>query len=122
MCQLLKQVCRTLTQPSQWFYTPPQKRGIDPVAEAEVFLAYGKQKEAVRVLEYTIQLEPDNLPAHLLLLQAYTFEANAFKYKQLAQRLHDQLSHTPTWVIIVQEGLRLLPEDSFFRQMATASP
>ena len=46
---------------SPWRYVPPQERLIDPIGEAEVFLAYGKRQEAVRVLRHTLRQQPDNL-------------------------------------------------------------
>ena len=55
-------------------YVPPQERLIDPIGEAEVFLAYGKRQEALRVLRHTLRQQPDNLEAKVLLLQTLALQ------------------------------------------------
>ncbi|MEQ6289665.1 FimV family protein [Vogesella sp. GCM10023246] len=96
-------------------FVPPQERGIDPVAEAEVFLSYGKRKEALRVLLYTVQVEPDNLSAQLLLLQTHAYLLDVQSYIDLAQQLQPQLAHLPVWHIVAAEGRELAPYHPLFR-------
>lgn len=96
-------------------FVPPQERGIDPVAEAEVFLSYGKRKEALRVLQYTVKLEPDNLSAQLLLLQTHAYLLDVKSYIDLAQQLQAQLTHLSIWHIVAAEGRELAPHHPLFR-------
>ncbi|SCK15158.1 FimV family protein [Vogesella sp. LIG4] len=96
-------------------FVPPQDRGIDPVAEAEIFLSYGKRKEALRVLLYTVKLEPDNLAAQLLLLQTHAYLLDTRAYIELAQQLHPRLSQLPVWQVIAAEGRELAPRHPLFQ-------
>lgn len=96
-------------------FVPPQQRGIDPIAEAEIFLSYGKRKEALRVLLYTVKHEPDNLPAQLLLLQTYAYLLDSHAYIALAQYLQPRLAHLPVWQIITAEGRELAPRHPLFQ-------
>lgn len=95
-------------------YTKPRDRGIDPVGEAEVFLAYGRTKEAVRVLKDTLVDEPDNLAAKVALLRAYSSEGNANAYTKLAIDLSDVLQEDPIWLTIQKTGRELNPTHPLF--------
>ena len=108
LAERVETICERL-QLRPWRYVPPQARGIDPVAEAEVFLAYGRRKEALRVLQYTVEHEPDNLPAKLLLLQTLAYLRDAKGYHHLARQLQPQLQHLAVWRVIQQEGRELAP-------------
>lgn len=99
-------------------FVPPQERGIDPVGEAEVFLSYGKRKEALRVLLYTVKVEPDNLAAQLLLLQTHAYLLDARSYIELAQQLQPRLSQLPVWQVIAAEGRELAPRHPLFQAAA----
>ncbi len=96
-------------------FVPPQQRGIDPVAEAEIFLSYGERKEALRVLLYTVKHEPENLAAQLLLLQTYAYLLDSHAYIALAQSLEPRLAHLPIWQIIASEGRELAPRHPLFQ-------
>ena len=56
-----------------WRFVPPRERLIDPVGEAEVYLAYGRRQEALRVLRHAQREEPHNLEIKLLLLQTLAY-------------------------------------------------
>ncbi|WP_174874774.1 type IV pilus assembly protein FimV [Vogesella oryzae] len=96
-------------------FVPPQDRGIDPVAEAEIFLSYGKRKEALRVLLYTVQVEPENLSAQLLLLQTHAYLLDVHSYVELAQQLQPRLAHLSVWEVVAAEGRELAPHHPLFQ-------
>lgn len=95
-------------------YTKPRHRGIDPVGEAEVFLAYGRTKEAVRVLRDTLQDEPDNLAANVTLLRAYSSDRNVRAYSSLAKDLHGALRDQAVWSTIQRNGREMDPNNPLF--------
>ncbi|EEG10252.1 conserved hypothetical protein [Pseudogulbenkiania ferrooxidans 2002] len=105
---LLRKLWKAIT------YKPPKARGIDPVAEAEVFLAYGKTGEAVRVLKDVLDEDPDNMPAKVALLRAYSSNRNAKAYSQLARDVHARLHGQPVWKTIQQNGRDLDPANPLF--------
>ncbi len=103
---------------SPWRYVPPQERLIDPIGEAEVFLAYGKRQEAVRVLRHTLRQQPDNLEAKVLLLQALAYLRDSQAYCTLARELAPMLSGKALWHTICREGQALAPADPLFLYQA----
>ncbi|WP_235445726.1 type IV pilus assembly protein FimV [Gulbenkiania mobilis] len=97
-------------------YVKPRDRGIDPVGEAEVFLAYGKVSEAVRVLKVTVREEPDNLPAKITLLRAYSHSGDSKAYSLLARDVESRLQGQPVWKTIQQHGRELDPTNPLFNR------
>jgi pilus assembly protein FimV len=95
-------------------YVKPRHRGIDPVGEAEVFLAYGKTREAVRVLRDTLADEPDNLAAKVTLLRAYSSERDIRAYAMLAHDLQGSLQGQPVWHTIQRNGRDMDPTNPLF--------
>ncbi|OWY37741.1 pilus assembly protein FimV [Xenophilus sp. AP218F] len=95
-------------------YTSPSQRGIDPVGEAEVYLAYGKTRQAVRVLKDSLRDDPDNLSAKVVLLRAYSTEKNREAYISLARDVQAQVQGQPVWRTIQENGRQLDPLDPLF--------
>jgi pilus assembly protein FimV len=103
-----KKVWRTLR------YTKPRHRGIDPVGEAEVFLAYGRTKDAVRVLRDALHDEPDNLAAKVTLLRAYSSDGNVRAYSTLARDVQESLRGKAVWSTIQRNGRDMDPGNPLF--------
>lgn len=103
---------------SPWRYVPPRERLIDPIGEAEVFLAYGKRREAFQVLSHTLRCEPDNLEAKMLLLQTLAYLRDIPGYCKLARELAPQLSGQPSWQTICTAGQELAPYEPLFMYQA----
>ncbi|MBA8734175.1 type IV pilus assembly protein FimV [Chromobacterium violaceum] len=95
-------------------YTKPVQRGIDPVGEAEVFLAYGRTREAVRVLKDSLKDDPDNLHAKVALLRAYSNARDSKAYVSLARDVHPQVQGQPVWHTIRENGRELAPQEPLF--------
>lgn len=109
---------RGLLSHSPWRYVPARERLIDPVAEAEVFLAYGKRREALRVLQHTLDREPDNLEAKVLLLQTLAYLRDVPAYCALARELQPVLAGKHCWLTICAEGQALAPYEPMFMHQA----
>lgn len=99
-------------------YKKPRARGIDPVGEAEVFLAYGRNRDAVRVLKDALRDEPDNLAAKVALLRAYSSSSDSKAYCSLARDVQHQVKDQPVWHTIQENGRRLAPQDPLFAAKA----
>ncbi|WP_434632672.1 type IV pilus assembly protein FimV [Chromobacterium sp. CV08] len=95
-------------------YTKPTHRGIDPVGEAEVYLAYGRTREAVRVLKDSLKDDPDNLHAKVALLRVYSRDRNRKAYALLARDVREQVQGQPVWRTIQENGRQLDPQDPLF--------
>lgn len=68
--------------PSTMAYSPSQldaNGDVDPIAEADVYLAYGKDEEAQKILREALRTTPNRLPIHLKLAEIQA------KHKELKQ-------------------------------------
>jgi pilus assembly protein FimV len=99
-------------------YTKPSARGIDPVGEAEVFLAYGRVDEAIRALESTLSDEPDNLEVQVTLLRAYSRRHDATAYSSLAAKVSPRLQGKAVWTTIQKAGRELDPANPLYHQVS----
>ena len=90
-------------------------RGIDPVVEAEVFLAYGRSQEAVQVLSTALADTPDDTEMQVLMLRALADLDDTARFTALASDLQPKLHQQPIWRQIQQTGHRLAPEHPLFR-------
>ncbi|WP_231588907.1 MULTISPECIES: FimV family protein [Aquitalea] len=99
-------------------YKKPRARGIDPVGEAEVFLAYGRSSDAVRVLKEAMKDEPQNLSIKVTLLRAYSSAGNCKAYCRLARDVQAQVKDQPVWRTIQENGRLLAPQDPLFAAKA----
>lgn len=80
---------------SSMMYSPSQLDAggdVDPIAEADVYLAYGRDKQAEEILLEALRLHPDRLNVRLKLLEIYaqrrdtvTFAAMATEVFQMAE-------------------------------------
>ena len=95
-------------------YVKPAHRGIDPIGEAEVYLAYGRTREAVRVLKDSLQDDPDNLHAKVALLRAYSSARDSEAYVLLARDVQSQVQGQPVWRTIQENGRELAPQEPLF--------
>ena len=63
---------------------------VDPIAEADVYMAYGRDAQAEEILREALQRDPNRTPVHAKLLEIYakrndtrSFESSALKLKSL---------------------------------------
>ncbi len=62
------------TPASTMAYSPSQldaNGDVDPIAEADVYLAYGKEDEAIKILAEALRSAPDRLNIHIKLAEIY---------------------------------------------------
>lgn len=94
---------------------------IDPVAEAEVFMAYDQDAKARDLLEAALQQEPDNVNARLLLIKIYGKENNKAAYERTARALYPSLIDTQLilWEKIARLGRKMDPQNPLYQPTAT---
>ena len=90
-------------------------RRIDPIGEAEVFLAYGRSKDALRVLRTALCQEPGNLKIKVVMLRALAELNDVPGFIRLAREVQAPLSGQPGGQQICETGQRLQPENPLFR-------
>jgi pilus assembly protein FimV len=112
--------------PSSMMYSPSQLDAggdVDPVAEADVYLAYGRDKQAEEILTDALRLHPDRLPVHLKLLEIHAqrndtkaFEATATRVFDLTEGLGED------WAQARQMGYALDPQNPLYQPPSTGMP
>ena len=64
--------------------------GVDPVAEADVYMAYGRDAQAEEILLEALKTDPSRLAISLKLLEIYSGQKNLGKFEGIAQGLKNQ--------------------------------
>ncbi|WP_180682408.1 FimV/HubP family polar landmark protein [Tepidicella baoligensis] len=103
---------------SSMMYSPSQLDAggdVDPVAEADVYLAYGRDRQAEEILQEAIRLHPERLPARLKLLEIYAQRNDVNAFNAAAAEVHDLTGGTgPQWQQAREAGLKVDPDNPLY--------
>jgi pilus assembly protein FimV len=95
---------------------------VDPIAEAEVFLSYGRHAQAEDILKDAIQKSPERYELHLKLLNMYAESSNVSSFELLAVELFSQLgSNSPIWTQVSELGLKVDPDNKLYHRAKDAN-
>ncbi len=96
---------------------------VDPVAEADVYMAYGRDLQAEEILKEAMRTNPERLPVRTKLLEVYAkrrdikgFEVVALELFALTQGQGDD------WARARQLGLQIDPANPLYNDGAAAVP
>lgn len=64
--------------------------GVDPVAEADVYMAYGRDAQAEEILLDALKTDPGRSAVYLKLLEIYSGRKDAKQFESMARSLHAQ--------------------------------
>jgi len=89
---------------------------VDPISEADVYLAYGRHQQAEDILREALEKEPDRHEIKLKMLEVFFAAKNRESFEQQAQELHDALGNEsdPIWAKVVTMGAQLCPGSDLF--------
>ncbi|MDR0246841.1 MAG: LysM peptidoglycan-binding domain-containing protein [Burkholderiales bacterium] len=88
---------------------------VDPLAEADVYLAYGRAQQAEEILQDALKRGPDRQDVYLKLLEVYADQKKTTEFEATAQQLHDLTrGKGEYWRRAVDIGRRLLPGNTLF--------
>lgn len=89
---------------------------VDPSAEADVYIAYGKHQQAEELLLTSIKEEPDRLDLRLKLMEVYHATGNADSFLTHANHLNGAMDdqNTALWDKAVVMGRELCPGNELF--------
>lgn len=91
---------------------------VDPIAEAEVYMAYGRDAQAEEILKDAIQKDPERQELKLKLLEIYQATANKGAFESLASDIYAKVGPADaSWSKVTAMGQKLDPENSLY-QMA----
>lgn len=89
---------------------------VDPIAEAEVYMAYGRDAQAEEILKDAISKEPKRYELHLKLLEMYAASKNVSAFETIAGELYTSLGAAdPTWAKVVEIGQKLEPSNPLYQ-------
>lgn len=88
---------------------------VDPIAEAEVYMAYGRGSQAEEILKDAILKEPKRYELHLKLLEIYVENKDAASFETIAGELYTTLgADDPVWAKVATMGAKLEPENPLY--------
>ena len=103
---------------SSTFYPDSQlevAQELDPVAEAEVYLAYGKDVPAEEILKEGLQQDPTRVAIHLKLLGIFAKRGDAKSFDSMAREVGALVqSSGPDWVQVQEMGRSLDPSNPLY--------
>jgi pilus assembly protein FimV len=86
---------------------------VDPVAEAEIFLAYGRDAQAEELLKEALENSPRRYEIHLKLLQIYANRKDAKSFEKVARDLQQGTGGSgEIWDQAVALGYQVDPENA----------
>lgn len=90
---------------------------VDPVAEAEVYLAYGRDETAEEILKDAVVKNPDRNELKIKLLEIYHQRNDIQAFETLAEELYAALAgrRDKNWEKVEEMGRKLNPENPMFR-------
>lgn len=89
---------------------------VDPIAEAEVYMAYGRDAQAEEILKDAISKEPKRYELHLKLLEMYAANKNVSAFETIAGELYTTLgAEDPTWEKVSEIGQKLEPNNPLYQ-------
>jgi pilus assembly protein FimV len=88
---------------------------VDPIAEADVYMAYGRDAQAEEILKEALQKDPKRLAVHSKLLEIYATRKDQRAFETTARQLQDASGGSGAeWEKAVALGLSVDPENSLY--------
>ena len=104
---------------SSMVYSPSQLDAaddVDPVAEADVYLAYGRDLQAEEILKEAAGTTPGRLAVHTKLLEIYAKRRDARSFEATAIQAYKLTGDgTPDWARICETGLSIDPSNPMYQ-------
>lgn len=100
-------------------YSPSQLDAIDdvdPVAEADVYMAYGRDLQAEEILKDALGSNPARLAIHQKLLEIYAKRNDAHNFEAIAAQAFELTAgQGQEWDRICELGLSIDPDNAFYQ-------
>lgn len=88
---------------------------VDPVAEADVYIAYGRDAQAEEILKEALRTQPDRHPVRLKLLEIYANRKDLRSFEMLASELYGMTKGgTDEWHQAARLGAVLAPNNPLY--------
>jgi len=104
---------------SSMVYSPSQLDAaddVDPVAEADVYLAYGRDLQAEEILKEALRAHPDRLAIHLKLLEIYAKRRDVRTFEAIANEVHRLTEgEGDDWSRVCELGQGIDPDNALYQ-------
>ena len=88
---------------------------VDPVAEADVYMAYGRDAQAEEILLEALQKDPNRTAIHAKLLEIYANRKSLKQFETLASELYAVTAGVgPEWAKVAAMGVGLDPANPLY--------
>jgi pilus assembly protein FimV len=94
---------------------------IDPIVEADVYLAYRRYQQAESLIQNALAKQPDRQDLQAKLLEIYYASKNADSFQSVAEALYVNLGSNPDnelWQRVLPMGRELCPDHALFSSSA----
>lgn len=97
---------------------------VDPIAEAEVYMAYGRDAQAEEILKEAIVKTPDRHEIRVKLLEIYAARRNTAAYAAVAGDLYAALGNksSPLWDKAAEMGRSIDPTNPLYGGVQSEAP
>lgn len=90
--------------------------GVDPIAEADVYMAYGRNAQAEEILLDALKTDPERHAIHLKLLEIYAARSSARQFEGIANQLYGQTQgQGEAWAQAARLGRELDPDNPLYQ-------
>jgi len=97
--------------------------GVDPVAEADVYMAYGRDAQAEEILLDALKTDPGRTGVHLKLLEIYAQRKNLKQFETTATELYSLTGgNGQDWEKAAALGRKVDPDSPLYRIPAPGAP
>ena len=95
---------------------PAAMDAVDPVAEANIYLGYGRDLQAEEILKDALRSNPKRIAIHQKLLEIFAKRRDAHGFGEIAtQAFKVTQGEGPDWQRICQLGLSIDPDNAFYQ-------
>ncbi|MBE9609628.1 FimV family protein [Chitinilyticum litopenaei] len=95
---------------------------VDPIAEADVYMAYGRYPQAEEILKDALAKDPQRAEIRLKLLEIYSANKDRAQFDVLAKELHEQTGGAgPLWDEAAKMGRAMSPDNSLYGAVAAVA-
>lgn len=96
--------------------------GVDPVAEADVYMAYGRDAQAEEILLDALKSDPSRTAIHVKLLEIYSQRKSHKQFENIATDLYTQTGGVGAdWSRAADLGSKLDPDNPLYRSSGKAT-
>ncbi|MGA8516245.1 MAG: FimV/HubP family polar landmark protein [Burkholderiaceae bacterium] len=113
------------TGSSSMVYSPSQLDAagdVDPVAEADVYLAYGRDLQAEEILKEALRMQPTRVAVHAKLLEIYAKRRDTKAFENVAKEAYKITNgQGPEWDTARTLGREIDPSNHLYQGVSDAS-